>query len=93
MREIGQTARLLSRSLDDFIREEGGDERRNATWSVRPAEKRASFSSVVLAGSPLAVPSWHKRPSGVSETIVEITGWNGELSYPGLMVSPPIRKM
>lgn len=56
MREIGQTARLLSRSLDEFIREEGGHERRNATWSVRPVDKRASFSSVVLAVSPLAVP-------------------------------------
>jgi len=56
MREIGQTARLLSRSLDDFIREEGGYDRRNATWSVRPVDKRAAFSSVVLAVSPLAVP-------------------------------------
>lgn len=56
VREIGQTARLLVRFLADFIREEGGYERRNATWSVRPVDKRADFSSVVLAVSPLAVP-------------------------------------
>jgi len=56
VREIGQTARLLSRSLGDFTREEGGDERHYATWSVRPADARAGFSSVVLAGSLLAVP-------------------------------------
>ncbi len=37
-------------------REEGGHGRRYATWFVRPAEARASFSSVMVAGSPQAVP-------------------------------------
>src|SRR5690349_23017117 len=45
-------------------REEGGYGRRDSTWSVRPADARAGFSSVVLAGPPLAVPSRHKRPTG-----------------------------
>ena len=56
VREIGQTARLLSRFLADFIREEGGYERRNATWSVRPADAKAGFSSDVLVDSLQAVP-------------------------------------
>lgn len=43
-------------------REEGGHERRDATWSVRPADERAGFSSVMLAGSPLAVPYRHLSP-------------------------------
>jgi hypothetical protein len=51
IREIGQTARLSSRSLGDFTREEGGHGRRDSTWSVRPADARAGFSSIVLAGS------------------------------------------
>jgi hypothetical protein len=64
VREIGQTARLLSRFLADFIREEGGDERRNATWSVRPADAKAGFSSVVLVDSLRAVPCRHEGPIG-----------------------------
>jgi len=56
VREIGQTARLLSRFLADFIREEGGYERCNATWSVRPADAKAGFSSAVLVDSLQAVP-------------------------------------
>jgi hypothetical protein len=38
------------------LREEGGHGRRDSTWPVRPADARAGFSSVVLAGSPVAVP-------------------------------------
>jgi len=56
VREIEQTARLLPRSLADFMREEGCDGRHDSTWFVRPADARAGVSSVVLAGSPLAVP-------------------------------------
>jgi len=63
-REIGQTARLPSRSLGDSLREEGGHGRRDSTWPVRPADERAGFSSVVLAGSPVAVPRRHQRPTG-----------------------------
>ena len=37
-------------------REEGGNGRHNATWPIRPADARAGFSSVMLAGFPLAVP-------------------------------------
>ena len=44
------------------LREEGGYERRNATWSVRPADARAGFSSVMLPGFPLAVPNRHLKP-------------------------------
>ena len=33
-------------------REEGGYERLDSTWLVRPADARAGFTSVVLAGSP-----------------------------------------
>jgi hypothetical protein len=49
VREIGQTARLSSRSLGDLRREEGGYGRRDSTWSVRPADARAGSPSVVLA--------------------------------------------
>ncbi|ULA64292.1 MAG: hypothetical protein LZF86_120013 [Nitrospira sp.] len=56
MREIWQRARLLSWFLADFIGEEGGYERRNATWSVRPADAKAGFSSVVLVDSLKTVP-------------------------------------
>jgi hypothetical protein len=45
--------------------EEGGHERRTATWSVRPADAKAGFSSVVLADSPLAVPNRHLTPRGI----------------------------
>ena len=56
IREIGQTARLSSRSLGDLTREEGGYGRRDSTWSVRPADARAGFSSIVLAGSSWLCP-------------------------------------
>jgi len=56
VREIGQRARLLSRFLADFIGEEGGYERRNATWSVWPADAKVGFSPVVLVDSLQAVP-------------------------------------
>ena len=49
VREIGQTARLSSRSLGDLRREEGGYGQRDSTWSVRPADARAGSPSVVLA--------------------------------------------
>lgn len=51
-------------------REEGGDERHNSTWSVRPAVASAGVSSVVLAGSPLAVPLRHHRPTGYEPSSV-----------------------
>ena len=67
-REIEQTARLLPRSLGDFTREEGGYGRRDSTWPVRPADARAGFSSVVLVGSPLAVPHGTKDQPDLSLT-------------------------
>src|SRR5512135_13337 len=65
VREIGQTARLSSRSLGDFTKRGGSKYGRcDSTWFVRPADARAGFSSVLLAGSPLAVRSPHQRPTG-----------------------------
>ena len=37
-------------------RNEGGYGRRDSTWSLGLADVRVGFSSVVLAGSPLAMP-------------------------------------
>lgn len=45
------------------LREEGGDERHDATWPIRPSDARAGFSSVMLTSSSLAVPDRHVEPS------------------------------
>ncbi len=66
LREIGQPVVLSSRSPGTFFRKEGGYERHNATWSVRPAEARAGCPSVVLAGSSLAVPHRHLILKGIA---------------------------
>lgn len=51
IREIGADRAAVIQFLGDYTREEGGYGRRDSTWSVRPADARAGFSSIVLAGS------------------------------------------
>jgi len=56
IRGTGQDARLSTGTPPTYSREEGSDGWPDSTWPHRPADSRAGFWSVVLAGSPLAVP-------------------------------------